>query len=187
MVPVDLHVAPRRRVVSIFATMVFSIVARIASRTRSVSLMRSFSVRPSCRTQKLVQVWILSCKGFDSRISGVFSRPKLACPISHASKLFSKPPFRLPVPKGAGSATVYETIKFPDGSTIMLKGQSALSGTAGGTTSSEGTREIIKGTGRFEGIKGTGSSKNRFLRAEKREAGSKQYGEGTITYTLPPK
>jgi hypothetical protein len=89
--------------------------------------------------------------------------------------------------KGAGSATAYETIKFADGSTIMLKSQSALSGTAGETTSSEGTSEIIKGTGRFEGIKGTGSYKRRFLPAEKGEAGSKQYGEGTITYTLPPK
>jgi hypothetical protein len=90
--------------------------------------------------------------------------------------------------KGSGSATVYETINFADGSTIMLKGQSTLRGTAVGQhTSGEGTSEIIKGTGRFEGIKGTGSAKTKFIPAEKGEAGSKQYGEGIIVYTLPSK
>jgi hypothetical protein len=90
--------------------------------------------------------------------------------------------------KGAGSATTYETIKFTDGSTIMLKGQSTLTGTGVGTpTSGEYTSEIIKGTGRFEGIKGTQSAKAKFLPGEKGEAGSKQYGEGTLTYTLPAK
>jgi len=91
--------------------------------------------------------------------------------------------------KGSGSATFYEAINFADGSTIMLKGQSVLSGTTVGTTTSSQrmTIEIIKGTGRFEGIKGTASSTAKFLPAEKGEAGSKQYGEGTITYTLPSK
>jgi hypothetical protein len=89
--------------------------------------------------------------------------------------------------KGAGPATFYETIKFPDGSTIMLKGQSGLRGTGGETTSSQRTIEIIKGTGRFEGIKGTGSATAKFLPGEKGEAGPKQYGEGSITYTLPSK
>jgi hypothetical protein len=89
--------------------------------------------------------------------------------------------------KGAGTATIYETIKFADGSTIMLRGQSAQSRTGGATTSSEASSEILKGTGRFAGIKGTGRDKRTFLPAEKGDAGSKQYGEGTLTYTLPPK
>jgi len=90
--------------------------------------------------------------------------------------------------KGAGSAVLYETITFADGSTIMIKGLSTLRGTATGTTaSSESTSEILKGTGRFEGIKGTNSAKRKFLPEEKGEAGSKQYGEGTIAYTLPSK
>jgi len=90
--------------------------------------------------------------------------------------------------KGSGSATSYETINFADGSTIILKGQSTLRGTTvEATTSSQRTIEIIKGTGRFEGIKGTGSTATKFLPVEKGEAGSKQYGEGTITYTLPSK
>ena len=89
--------------------------------------------------------------------------------------------------RDAGTSTIYETIKFADGSTIMLKGQSARRRTAGVTTASDATSEIIKGTGRFEGIKGTGRDARKFLPAEKGEAGSKQYGEGTLTYTLPPK
>jgi hypothetical protein len=87
----------------------------------------------------------------------------------------------------AGVSTIYETIKFADGSTIVLKGQSVRSRTAGVTTASDATSEIIKGAGRFAGIKGTGRDKRTFLPAEKGEAGSKQYGEGTLTYTLPPK
>ena len=90
--------------------------------------------------------------------------------------------------KGSGSAMTYTTISFADGSTIMLKGQGTVKGTtAGRVASSESTSEIIKGTGRFEGIKGSVSGKTRNLPAEKGEAGPKQYGEGTITYTVPNK
>jgi hypothetical protein len=76
----------------------------------------------------------------------------------------------------------YTTINFQDGSTIIIKGQ----GTSGETSAaSEG--EIIKGTGRFEGIKGTQTSKGKFFPLEKGEAGPKNYGEATMTYTLPSK
>ncbi len=89
--------------------------------------------------------------------------------------------------KGTGSAVAYETITFADGSTILLKRQSTLRGTEGIVTSGESTSQILKGTGRFEGIKGTQNDKTKFLPPEKWEVGSKQYGEGTITYTLPTK
>jgi hypothetical protein len=90
--------------------------------------------------------------------------------------------------KGAGSAVVYETITFADGSTIVRKGQTTMTGTAQGTTATiEATSEIIKGTGRFEGIKGTQRDKTKTLPLEKGEPGNKLYGEGTITYTLPSK
>ncbi|HME45129.1 MAG TPA: hypothetical protein VKF36_18695 [Syntrophorhabdales bacterium] len=88
----------------------------------------------------------------------------------------------------SGSSMSYETIKFVDGSTIVLKGQGSAKGTATGALgSTETTSEIIKGTGRFEGIKGTQSAKAKALPADKGEAGSKLYGEGTLAYTLPPK
>jgi len=88
--------------------------------------------------------------------------------------------------KGPGSFMGYLTIKFGGGSTIMVKTQGTLGGTAAGTLRSGGsTSEIIKGTGRFEGIKGTQSPKTKYLPLEKGEVGPKGYGEGTITYTLP--
>ena len=84
--------------------------------------------------------------------------------------------------KGAGSYTLYNTITFADGSTIHIRVKGAVGAGAG---SSKG--EIIKGTGRFEGIQGTITTKTKYLPVEKGELGPKGYGEGTITYTLPPK
>ncbi len=84
--------------------------------------------------------------------------------------------------KWSGPFMQYVTINFADGSTIIIKSQGTLGGSAGGWTS-----EIIKGTGRFVGIKGTQSAKVKYLPVEKGEAGPKGYGEGTINYTLPSK
>jgi hypothetical protein len=90
--------------------------------------------------------------------------------------------------KGSGPFMQYVTVNFADGSTIIIKSQGMLGGTATGALASGGwTSEIIKGTGRFEGIKGTQSAKAKYLPVEKGEAGAKVYGEGTITYILPSK
>jgi len=90
--------------------------------------------------------------------------------------------------KGAGPSVQYTTITFADGSTITIKSHGMGGGTAAAPRASGGlTSEIIKGTGRFEGIKGTQSTKIRFLPVEKGEGGPKGIGEGTITYTLPSK
>jgi len=89
--------------------------------------------------------------------------------------------------KGSGSFWQYVTINFADGSTIIIKSQGTVGGTAAGAASGGWTSEIIKGTGRFEGIKGTQRATAKYLPLEKGEAGQKGYGEGTITYTLPSK
>ena len=84
--------------------------------------------------------------------------------------------------KQVGPFMQYLTLTFPDGSTIIRKDE--------GTRTAEGmkrTSEIITGTGRFEGIKGTHTAKGKFLPVEKWEAGPKVIGEGTYTYTLPSK
>jgi hypothetical protein len=83
---------------------------------------------------------------------------------------------------GAGPFIQYATIPFADGSTIMWKSQGTIGGGAGAYTS-----EIITGKGRFAGIKGAQSGTAKYLPVEPGEAGAKGYGEGTITYTLPPK
>ena len=89
--------------------------------------------------------------------------------------------------KEGGSFSQYVALTFPDGSTITIKSQGTL-GAYGAPGGSGGwTTEIIKGTGRFEGIKGTHNAKGKFLPVEKWEAGPKVIGEGTYTYTLPSK
>ena len=86
--------------------------------------------------------------------------------------------------KLSGPFMNYNTIKFADGSTIIIKSQ----GTMGGSFTSAGfTSEIIKGTGRFAGSKGTLTAKIKYLPLEKGEAGPKGIGEGTLNYTLPSK
>jgi hypothetical protein len=83
---------------------------------------------------------------------------------------------------GDGPFMQYQTITFPDQSIIVIKNQGTSVGVG-----SQWTSEILKGTGRFEGIKGTISAKGTYLRREPGEGGGKGYGEGTITYTLPGK
>ena len=84
--------------------------------------------------------------------------------------------------KNSGPFMQYLTLTFPDGSTIAYKTQGTFGGAAADLKS-----EILKGTGRFEGIKGTVSAKGKYLPPEKGEPGMKGYGEGTMTYTLPSK
>jgi len=70
----------------------------------------------------------------------------------------------------------------------LLYDYQAIRGTAtGALTSTESKHEIIKGTGRFEGIKGTLTGGSKYFPVEKGELGPKGYGAGTITYTLPSK
>jgi len=90
--------------------------------------------------------------------------------------------------KGSGSTLQYTTLTFSDGSTIITKAHYTSTGTAPTQqTSAKSTREIIKGTGRFEGIKGTGTGTTKYLPLEKGELGQKGVGEFSITYTLPSK
>jgi hypothetical protein len=90
--------------------------------------------------------------------------------------------------KEAGPIMQYVTMKFADGSTIIIKSRGTLGKPAAGSYSAgEWTSEIIKGTGRFEGIKGTQSAKAKYLPVEKGEVLPRGYGEGTINYTLPKK
>ena len=90
--------------------------------------------------------------------------------------------------KGSGTNFQYRLITFTDGSTIVVKQAGIVAGSAVGvTTSSESAGEIIKGTGRFEGIKGTQTVTTKYLPLEKGEEGTKGYGESTFNYTLPSK
>lgn len=91
--------------------------------------------------------------------------------------------------KGKGPFMQYVTLTFQDGSTIIIKSQGTVGAPVAGTPTVGGYTgsEIIKGTGRYEGIKGSLTLKVKYLPVEKWEAGPKAYGEGTLTYSLPPK
>ena len=92
--------------------------------------------------------------------------------------------------KGAGPFISYGTLNFADGSTIIIKNQGTMAGVSTASPSLVAlTSEIIKGTGRFKGIKGTQKhgDKPRVFPLEKGEVFPKAYHEGTITYTLPTK
>ena len=90
--------------------------------------------------------------------------------------------------KGGGPFIAYNTLTFQDGSTIITHNKGiSKEHSASGPPETKVTSEIIKGTGRFEGIKGTVSAWNKSMPLEKGELGEKILGEGTLTYTLPKK
>ena len=93
--------------------------------------------------------------------------------------------------KGIVTSQGYETITFEDDSTILQKFQ-ATSSPIEGTKHQrlcKSTGEFIKGTGRFEGIKGDYSSIGKHVvpySKEKKTLGD-LYWDVTGTYTLPKK
>jgi hypothetical protein len=90
--------------------------------------------------------------------------------------------------KGAGPFDMYSTSTFQDGSTITTHYKGRVEATpAGVQTAAKLTGEIIHGTGRFQGIKGTATSSAKVLPPEKGEPAGKSLGEGTFVYTMPSK
>ena len=90
--------------------------------------------------------------------------------------------------KGAGTMDVYSTFTLQDGSTITTHTKGMTQGTPQGAPSAvKFTGDIIHGTGRFQGIKGTMTSLAKILPPEKGEMFGKAVGEITLVYTLPSK
>ncbi len=89
--------------------------------------------------------------------------------------------------KGATTADQYYTVTFQDGSKITahtkVKSETITPGVAG---RGKWAGEIINGTGRFQGIKGTAAAEIKFI-PPKDELGLKALGEATFDYTLPSK
>lgn len=94
--------------------------------------------------------------------------------------------------KGKGPVQNFVTHTFEDGSTIVSKNSFiSISAPDGKTGSYEDiTGEIVKGTGRFEGIKGKISAKGKRitpLSPGLKEMRGDAVVEGSMTYTLPSK
>ncbi len=87
--------------------------------------------------------------------------------------------------KGAGTVPVaYFRLTFEDGSTIDFKGlYTARPDPKGEGTLFEGTEEAYQGSGRYAGIKGTGTSTGR--RVVPLGAQAQCYWDYVLTYTLP--
>jgi len=91
--------------------------------------------------------------------------------------------------KGQGPFRGYTQQSFADGSTFIVKYQGASTVATGEKLPSfKGTSEYIKGTGRFEGIKGKVSFSGKYVTPyTKDKTKGEVYMEATATYTLPKK
>jgi hypothetical protein len=87
---------------------------------------------------------------------------------------------------GTGQTMGYTFYTFSDGSRIIVKVGAQTSYDPSGTRLTKAVNEIMKGTGRFEGIKGTTSTTAKSPPPVKGEF-KKQAMDTTFTYTLPTK
>ncbi len=85
-----------------------------------------------------------------------------------------------------GQAISYAIYTFEDKSTVVVRTQRLFVRDQSGNLSAKVTSELIKGTGRFEGIKGTGSATGKNFVPSKGEALRINH-DFTWTYTLPTK
>ena len=91
--------------------------------------------------------------------------------------------------KGVGPVTNYVKAVYEDGSTVvsMNRFKSLIAPDMKTGLYEDGKGEIIMGTGRFAGIKGSLSWTGKRLAPFSKEARGEFFSEGTMTYTLPSK
>jgi hypothetical protein len=90
--------------------------------------------------------------------------------------------------KGKGPFQAYQRFIFEDGSTLWAKMQGmSLPGSGKAPSLIEATGQLISGTGRFEGIKGTLSVTGKVLTPFAKDTKSDSYIDIIMTYTLPTK
>ena len=80
----------------------------------------------------------------------------------------------------------YTFFTFEDGATIIVRFRRAVALGQSEIGSAKSSSEIIKGSGRFEGIKGTSSGTGKNFIQTKEEPG-RAFTDITLTYTLPTK
>jgi hypothetical protein len=90
------------------------------------------------------------------------------------------------IPGKGVQALGYTFYTFDDGSTIEVRFQRAVVPGPAGSGSAKASSELIKGTGRFEGIKGTSSGAGKNFPPSKEEP-ARAFTDITFSYTLPTK
>ena len=90
--------------------------------------------------------------------------------------------------KGSGRFHGYSVATFEDGCILCIRYQGTATPSADGKTGlwKSTTGEFIKGTGRLEGIQGSGTLTGKRLAAVT-GSGAQYYTDWTFTYTLPSK
>lgn len=86
----------------------------------------------------------------------------------------------------SGWSKGYTQYTFLDGSTILMNFQQQVMPPTGGTNvqyDSKITGDIVKGTGKFEGVKGTWTSSSKQMKAEKGEPPGKIISDLVINYS----
>jgi len=91
------------------------------------------------------------------------------------------------IPGKGAQAIVYHIYTFDDGSTIVTRIQRLIAPGQSGPLSATSTGELIKGTGRFEGIKGTLSATGKAFPPRTEGEHERNVNDVTFTYTLPTK
>jgi hypothetical protein len=86
---------------------------------------------------------------------------------------------------GSGTFQGYNSVTFDDGSTKIFKAQGRTTAQPAGVSTFEATYTYLKGTGRFEGIQGTGSFTGKRIAPLTPGASGDSYLDFTETYTLP--
>lgn len=90
--------------------------------------------------------------------------------------------------KKSGPYQGYCILTFKDGSTIVIKNKGTLTIPKGGKSPvSEGTGTYVKGTGRFEGIKGNLTFKGHYMTPYSKDTKGDMITFTTGTYTVPSK
>ena len=86
---------------------------------------------------------------------------------------------------GSGAFHGYNLVTFEDGSTKLFEAQGKTTAQPSGVSKFEASYAYIKGTGRFEGIEGTGSFTGKRIAPLTAGASAECYLDFTETYTLP--
>ncbi len=90
------------------------------------------------------------------------------------------------IPEKGSQAIIYTIWTFEDGSTVVSRSQRLMTSDTSGSFSGKNTTELIKGSGRFQGIKGTGSATGKTFRRSDGEV-MRTVNDFTWTYSLPSK
>ena len=143
-----------------------------------------------CQTSgNMVKREVIPIPGVDGHALNISMRDGLAFFEQGEVSLFKAFASGYGITGKGGQAQGYFSFTFVDGSSIIATFRQTAEPDPEGKFAAYNkfTGEILKGTGRFEGIKGSLSGDGKQFKPEKGELSGKSNNHLTFTYTLPPK